>query len=103
MLNFYAGRATTGLKYKHVNVLTAPILSLTVSSERGSWNQISEKITHTTRFSNSLIGSNRRDLANWNVRRVRYLYWVTNPVGQFPLKVPGCCFDDISSSSIKLA
>lgn len=82
-------------------ILTAPILSLTVSSTRGSWNQISVNNKHTTAFSTSLVGSKCRDLANWNVRIVRYLYWTKNPVGHFLVLISGCC--DISSRSIKLA
>jgi hypothetical protein len=82
-------------------LLTAPILSLTVSSVRGSWNQIRPNKTQMTTCSTNLVGSMVRALASWNARTVRYLYWVVKSVGHFLSHLGGCW--EILSKFIKLA
>ena len=64
-------------------MLTAPILSLSVSSDRGSWNHITLTIKHIKIFSINFTLSRILTADNLNDLRVKFLYWVQKPVGHF--------------------
>lgn len=64
-------------------VHTTPILSRSVSSVRGSWNQIKLTMAVSTTVSISLNLLNIWDLEVLNVLSVSCLYWVRKPVGHF--------------------
>lgn len=63
---------------------TAPILSLKVSSVRGSRKNIKHTTRHIRKFCRTVPLHNTLLLDCWNVRIISWLYWVQNPDGHFP-------------------
>ena len=83
-------------------ILTAPILSLSVSSDRGSWNHIALTIKHIKIFSINFTLSRILTADNLNDLRVKFLYWVQKPVGHFVFFASSKTFSLLTSISSKL-